>query len=227
VAALTKPPKGSSEGRPSKSFTLDEATKLIEVARDRRVYAYIMVSMLGGVRTEEARALKWSALDLEAGTVSVIRSVRAGGDTKTRKSRRTLKLPLVVVDALKSHRALQAKDRLIVGKMWEDNDYVFATHVGTIMTDHNVRGQFRRALKAAGVDESQWTPRELRHTFVSLLSDSGMTVEDIARLVGHSTLATTERVYRHNLRPALEHGAEAARDADKLETLIQAWRRSR
>ena len=52
-----------------------------------------------------------------------------------------------------------------------------------------------------------WTPRELCHTFISLLLQSGVRIEDIARLVGHSSTAVTERVYRHELRPVLQEGA--------------------
>jgi hypothetical protein len=48
----------------------------------------VAVSMLGGIRTEEARALRGSEVDLEAGTVAVCRSVRRTGETKTEKSRR-------------------------------------------------------------------------------------------------------------------------------------------
>ena len=55
--------------------------------------AYVVLSLLSGVRTEEARALIWDEVDLKAGTVAVYRSVRAKGDTKIRKSRRVLKLP--------------------------------------------------------------------------------------------------------------------------------------
>lgn len=43
---------------------------------------------------------------------------------------------------------------------------------------------------------------------MSLLSDSGVPIEQIARLLGHSGTAVTERVYRHQLRPVLEEGAE-------------------
>jgi len=50
------------------------------------------VSLLGGLRTEEARALRWSDVDLEAGTVTVVRSVRLSGETKTKESRRAVQL---------------------------------------------------------------------------------------------------------------------------------------
>ena len=50
---------------------------------------------------------------------------------------------------------------------------------------------------------------ELRHTFVSLMSESGIAVEEIARLAGHSSSRTTEVVYRHELRPVITSGADA------------------
>jgi len=48
----------------------------------------------------------------------------------------------------------------------------------------------------------------MRHTFVSVLSASGVPVESIALLAGHDRTATTESVYRHEIRPALTQGAE-------------------
>ena len=57
-------------------------------------------------------------------------------------------------------------------------------------------------------DPADWTPRELRHSFVSLLSDAGVPVEKIARLVGHAGTATTEIVYRKQIRPVVMGGAE-------------------
>ena len=59
----------------------------------------------------------------------------------------------------------------------------------------------------AGV--GRWQLRELRHTFVSLMSESGIAVEEIARLAGHSSSRTTEVVYRHELRPVITTGADA------------------
>jgi integrase len=52
-------------------------------------------------------------------------------------------------------------------------------------------------------------PRELRHSFVSLLSDHGLPLEEISRLVGHSSTAVTELVYRKQIRPVIQSGATA------------------
>ena len=77
--------------------------------------------------------------------------------------------------------------------------------------DHSdVRRAFRTAIGGAdGVDPARWTPRELRHSFVSLLSDCGVPLEEISRLVGHRSTTVTELVYRQQIRPVLESGAVA------------------
>jgi integrase len=217
VVPLCTIPKGQP-GRPSKSLTLDQAKTLLAAAEDTRLYAYIAVSLLTGARTEELRALTWDHVDLDGRpdddppvppSIMVWRSVREGGDTKTRKSRRTLALPQRCVTALRGHREQQDQDRERAGKTWQDHALVFTTSVGTELDAANVRRAFRRAIKKSGLNPKEWTPRELRHSFVSLLSDSGVSIEDIAELVGHAGTRVTEQVYRHQLRPVLLGGAVA------------------
>jgi len=57
AAALVKPPKGQRAGRPSKSLTLEQAMALMDAAKGTRLEAYITLSLLAGLGTEEARAL--------------------------------------------------------------------------------------------------------------------------------------------------------------------------
>ena len=133
------------------------------------------------------------------------RSVRARGDTKTRTSRRTLALPELAVTALQALHHHTAP---------EPGDLVFCTATGRVLDAGNVRRFFRAVCTAAGIGPG-WTPRELRHTFVSLMSDSDVAVEEIARLVGHASSNVTETIYRHQLRPVLTTGAE------KMDTLLK------
>ena len=223
VAALVKPPKGQRAGRPSKSLTLEQAMALLTAAKGTRLEAYIILSLLTGLRTEEARALRWdhtvawvnnqwqpvadAGFAHEQLAVFVWRSQRAGGDTKTPRSRRTLALAHRCGETLREQRIRQAADRLIAGGLWQDHNLVFASTVGTPLDDHNVRRQFRKITEAAGLGTT-WVPRELRHTFVSLLSAHGVPVEAIALLAGHNQTATTEMVYRQQIVPALTRGAE-------------------
>jgi integrase len=66
---------------------------------------------------------------------------------------------------------------------------------------------FKRVCIQAGIGDG-WTPRELRTSFVSLMSQHGVGIEEIARLAGHATTRTTEIVYRRELRPVITTCAE-------------------
>jgi len=232
VAALADTPTGQ-QGRPSKSLTLDQALAVIAAAetlpvmelrpglKDVRrpaalMYAYIVLSLLCGLRTEEARALRWAHVDLDGDPaarppvpphIAVWRSVRAHGETKTDRSRRTLALPAAAVHALRTWSGLQAGERLAAGDGWQDTGLVFTTHLGAALDAGNVRKMFKRVCIAAGAGDV-WTPRELRTSFVSLMSHRGVSIEEIARLVGHASTRTTEVVYRRELRPVITTGAE-------------------
>jgi integrase len=219
VVLLCELPTGQA-GRPSKALTLSEATALLDTAEAdaSTLGAYIVVALLTGARTEELRALMWSHVDIAGQPdaappipphVQVWRSVRSGGDTKTRKSRRTLALPGRCVAALTAHRLRQAATRAQAGDRWADLDLVYASEIGTALDAANVRRGFRRIANAAGLDAARWTPRELRHSFVSLLSDDGVPLEQISRLVGHSGTAVTELIYRKQIRPVIDDGATA------------------
>ncbi|WP_228994532.1 tyrosine-type recombinase/integrase [Streptomyces sp. DH8] len=212
VALLVTVPEGRA-GRPSKALNLEQAKAVLGAARGSRLYAYLVLSLLGGVRTEEARPLTWDHVYLnpEDGIpphVAVWRSVRRHGETKTRKSRRTIALPKQVVDVLVEHLRWQKQERASHGIEWRPDSRVFTTRSGEPLDAANVRRDFRAIVKKAGLDP-EWTPRELRHSFVSLLSDHGIPLERIAMLVGHSSQATTEAVYRKQLRPVITQGAEA------------------
>jgi integrase len=222
VVLLCDLPTGQ-EGRPSKALTFEQAEAILAAAEadQSTIGTYIVVSLLSGARTEEMRPLVWAHVDLEGKPkadppvpphVMVWRSVRAGGDTKTRKSRRTLALPKRSVDALRAHQVRQDRFRSsrlksTTGKGWTDHDLVFASETGTELDAANVRRAFRRIAKVADLAANDWTPRELRHSFVSLLSDGGVPIEKISLLVGHSGTTVTEAVYRHQIRPVVQDGA--------------------
>jgi integrase len=206
VSALVDTPRGR-EGRPSQSLTLDQASALLEAAKSSRLHAFIVLCLLTGVRSEEARALTWEHVDLEARTISMWRSVRAHGDTKTNRSRRTLKLPEIAVEALRRQRERQARERAEAGELWQEHGLVLTTSVGTGYESHNLRRDFRRVTAAAGLG-ARWVPKELRTSFVSMMSYQGVPVEEIARLAGHASSRTTEVIYRRELRPVITTGAE-------------------
>lgn len=219
VAALVREVPQGRAGRPSKSLTLAQSKAILSHLRPDPFYPYFVVSLMTGARTEELRALTWSNtfLGMDDSTdpptpphINVVRSVRKMGDTKTRRSRRSLALPAHCVVVLEEHRLALAQAEEDAGPRWQDNDLVFPSKVGTEWDASNVRKAFRKAIHGVdGIDPAEWTPRELRHSFVSTLSDHGVPIEEIARLVGHSSTSVTETVYRHQIRPVIQTGASA------------------
>jgi integrase len=136
VVELTEVPTGQA-GRRSKSLSAEQADDVLTKTTLDRLHSYIVVSLLTGARTEELRALGWDHVHLDPDSgppyLEVWRSVRAHGDTKTRKSRRTLALASLCVDALRVQRVQQAKDRLAAGERWTETGLVFTTRLGTGM----------------------------------------------------------------------------------------------
>ena len=233
VAALADTPKGQ-EGRPSKSLTLDQAVAVITAAetlpvmelrpglKDVRrpaelMHAYIVLSLLCGLRTEEARALRWAHVDLDGDPaarppvpphVAVWRSVRDPRRDQDRavpphprpprrwRSRRCAPGP-----------AARPASGSRPGNAGRTPGWCSPPICGAALDAGNVRKMFKRICTEAGTGDG-WTPRELRTTFVSLMSHRGVSIEEIARLVGHASTRTTEIVYRRELRPVITTGAE-------------------
>ena len=140
-------------------------------------------------------------------TTRALRADRAGGDTKTPRSRRALKLAQMAVGALREWQVDQVAEREAAGSYGQDTGRVFTTATGTPLGARHIRKMFQDVCERAGLGRD-WAPRDLRHTFVSLLSDDGMAIEKIARLAGHASSHVTETVYRQELRPVLQEGAE-------------------
>jgi integrase len=219
VAMLCEVPVGQP-GRPSKSLTWEQAEAVLTAAEsaDSTIGEYIVTSLLSGGRTEELRPLTLpdvhfpdenSEHDKDGALthIDVVRSVRAGGDTKTKKSRRSIAIAQRAARALRRQIARVDRMRRVAGDGWKENQLVFPSQVGTELDRHNLLRDFRRVLNKAGLTGKEWTPRELRHSFVSLLSDAKVPIEVISRLVGHSGTTVTETVYRHQIRPVVQEAA--------------------
>lgn len=208
-------PRGRSAGRPSKAMGLEKFLTLLEFSsmlwnelerpdRDAWLWPYVALTLLCGVRAEEARALLWDDVDLDEGVVWVRRSDRFKGQTKTETSKRRLKLDDedVGVRALREQAVHQARLRVAAGDLWEDSGRVFTTALGAGMNDEQVRLPFKRLCSRAGIGDD-WVPRETRKTFATLLKETGLEVADIAAALGHARETTTRKYYIEEAEPVL------------------------
>lgn len=215
VAAVATIPTETKPKRSRRSLSPDEARTLLDAFTTERLGAMFATSLLVGLRPGEAAGLWWEDLDLDAGLVNVTRGVRLVNgraeivdDLKTERSKRTIGLPVELVDRLKVHRREQTVERL-AASTWLDERLVFSSPRGGILSPPNVRRDLERICVERDVDPV--TPNELRHSCASLLSDEGVSNEELADLLGHTTTRMVDQTYRHRIRPVVDVAARSRR----------------
>jgi hypothetical protein len=132
----------------------------------------------------------------------------AGGDTKTRMSRRTLELPNDCVVALRAHRRWRTRSRLRSPARWPDNDLVFTTQLGTPLDAANVRRAFRQEAEHAGL-QAEDGHRVSCGTVSFHCCRAGIPVEDI-----RICWATRTRVRRKRVSQGVAPGTTTLREGD-------------
>jgi integrase len=160
-------------------------------------------------RSQERREI-WAELKALRAEWRKVRTTLRTTEPKSVRSRRTIRLPAIVVAALKAHRTRQLKDRLAAGKAWEDSGLVFTTPIGTAVDSRNVTREFRAVLKDAELPAIRF--HDLRHTAATLLLAQGVDPRTIMETLGHSQISLTLNTYSHVL-PALQLDAAAKMDA--------------
>jgi integrase len=163
-------------------------------------------------RSEERRAIRRQLAELRLKWRPVATSLSLV-EPKTKKSRRSIRMPAVVVAALKAHRARQREERMRAGAGWEESGLVFVTEIGTALDARNVTREFHALLQAAKLPRVRF--HDLRHTAATLLLAQGVDPRTIMETLGHSQISLTLNTYAHVL-PALQE--EAANRIDAILT---------
>jgi integrase len=206
--AVKAPQAHKKEVRP---LNPTQVKALLFAARGDRLEALYVLAIHTGLRRSEILGLKWTDVDLDAGTLAVQRSLERGGTfnpPKRNKSRRTVKLTGQAIEALKGHRARQNEERLRLGSLWEDHDLVFPNRVGKPMNADNLyHREFKPLLNTAGL--SGFTFHSLRHTCATLLLSRNVNPKIVQEMLGHATISQTMDTYSHVMPGMGDVAAEA------------------
>jgi integrase len=208
VAKLSTAPR--SEKAEITPLTVDQARLLLGGVQGHRLEALYSVALAVGLRRGEACALAWPDIDLEAGTLTVRRTlqrIKADGSKrgalrftempKTASSRRFIPLPPMAIRSLRDHQARQAQERLFMGDDWKGAplDLVFSTTLGTPVEPRNVLRHLQQTLITLKLPHHRF--HDLRHTAASLLLAQGCTLHTVKEILGHSQIALTANLYGH------------------------------
>ena len=217
VASLVTPPR--LERREMTTLSPEQARTLLEAAAGDRLAALYVLAINTGMRQGEILALRWRDVDLDGGTLQVKATLQSAGEEfvfaepKTAHSRRQVALNRPAAEALSSHRARQAEERLQLGAAREDNDLVFANEVGRPIAAANLRNRsFWPLLVRAGLPRIRF--HDLRHTAATLLLGRGVHPKIVSEMLGHSQIAITLDLYSH-VTPTMQRQA-----ADELEAAL-------
>ncbi len=190
-----------------KPLSPDQARKLIETAYStgNRYAALYVLALHTGLREGEMLGLMWDDLDLDASgatpTLQVRRTLsetRTGHKFELPKSGkgRSIKLSRKAVEALRSHRARQAGEKLRLGSLWQEGGLVFPTTTGTTTSGTNLLGRyFKPLLKRADLPAVRL--HDLRHTCATILLMAGKHPKYVQELLGHASISITLDTYSH------------------------------
>lgn len=188
--------------REAKHLPADVVTAVLRAAEDSRYHPALVLAVATGLRRGEVCALRWDAVDLDAGTLRVISTVSrvdrrlVFSEPKTDRSRRTVPLSPAVVSMLKKHRTAQKEDRLRAGNQWTETGYVFTTELGTVVDPRNLLRVVQVAAKKAKVEGVG--AHTLRHSAATAWLEAGVPLKVASDLLGHSSVAITADIYMHS-----------------------------
>lgn len=203
-----------------KTLSVEEVNRLWIATQGDRFHAMWVLLPMTGLRIGEARAPRWSDIDLDKGRLVVNRSVQAQKgqgevfvEPKTGKGR-TVELADVVVQALQGHAD---REEFAGGKKLRTSDaLVFRTATGQPVDYRRVYRNWSAALKKAGLPHVGI--HALRHTAASLMLQQGEHPKVVAEMLGHASVGITLDLYSH-VAPTMQREA-----VNRLDALLQGDR---
>lgn len=219
AAALSTAPRMDKAERTY--LTTAQVRRVIEDGRDEAFWPLWVLILTTGLRVSEALGLGWADVDLAGGTLTVKRQlVRRGGAwdvdlPKTRKSRRTILLTPVAVEALAEQKRRQDADRAAYGEAdtVPIKAAVFTMPDGGLVYAENLRKPRQRMLRRLGLPLV--TTHDMRHSAASMMLTAGVPLPVIADILGHSSIRVTADLYAHI-------GTDLRRDAaDRLAEALR------
>jgi len=228
VARVKPPCRADFEARVPTRQEVQRLLTTADEANDRMGALWTLLA-LTGARIGEMLALRWDAVSWERRSIAITQSVSIDSERnpiittpKTARGRCVVSLGTdpTAIEALKRHRARQNVDKLRLGPDYSDNGLVFASAVGTAMSERNAIREYKEALERAGFskeDRKRIRIHDLRHYHVTDAAHSGANVKDLSARVGHASVAFTLDKYA----AAFEGG-----DSDIADTVGRRLRQS-
>ncbi|MFL6305087.1 MAG: tyrosine recombinase XerC [Candidatus Sulfotelmatobacter sp.] len=211
-ADLVKPPR--IERREMSVLSADATAELLEAVRDTTLHVPVLLGVLCGLRRGEIVALRWRAVDLEHGQLSVVASTEQTSTAVREKPPksgrgRTVALPSLLTDELRQYRIKQAEALLRLGVRLNDDHHVVMKADGQPIQPRSLTHAFEIFLRQRKLPRVRL--HDLRHTHATQLLASGVHPKVAQERLGHSSVAITLDLYSHVL-PGIQEAAASRVD---------------
>jgi integrase len=178
-----------------------QVTRFLALVQLHRLHAFFNLALTTGMRCGELQALRWQDIDWEKSILQVkltaneIRGHITFNSPKTRASLRTIHLSPSTVEMLISHRTRQEQERQALEGGWQNSGLVFASDVGTPLSNANLRRLF--ILQSTKAELPVIRLHDMRHTAATAMIRRGYATKLVADILGHSDPGFTLREYAH------------------------------
>lgn len=162
-------------------LTREECRALLGVCSDDTCGTMVRLALYTGMRLGELLGLQWDDLDLEKGYLTV-RHNMVRGVVGSPKNNRVRHLPLTP----------ELRDQLVQFKSTTKtaSPFVFRREDGEDFNYRNMEYRLGRLCAKAGIKPVGW--HTLRHTFATLLTESGTPIRAVQTFLGHASISMTE-----------------------------------
>ena len=183
--------------RPVAVLDAERLAALVAAGSSARWRTALGLAGFAGLRVAEIRALRWSDVNLDTGTIAVTRSMLRDGAEKAPKTAAGVR----AVPILPALRRLLIAWRL-ASPHTRPGDFVIGTADGGPVQERNVRRALESAKAAAGLKDTdgRLSLHALRHSCLSALATGGLAPTTLAEVAGHSDPGFTLRCYSRDGR---------------------------
>ncbi len=182
-------------------YTAENLKKLYQLVEGHWLETVVHLAGSLGLRREEICGLRWNSVDFQARKIHIREARTAAGakvidkETKNRSSTRVLHMGDDIYHLLRQERRRQNEKRLSMGADWPNSGMVAVDKRGKPFSPNSLSMSFTRFIRNSGLPPL--TLHGLRHTFATVASTQGAPLFDIGKALGHSTPATTGKIYTH------------------------------
>ena len=191
-----------------RSMSAREQRALLDAIRGTHDELFLRIMLQCGLRPGEVIALTWMDVDLSAGTLSVNKAMKkdgAVGSPKSAAGYRVLPIPADLLELMRSEKGSPFElvcpkqkggyhTKSSLRKLWQRTEAAIAAQLDPGSPIALVRNDEQRPLRLY----------DLRHTYCTNLEKAGVPINIAARLMGHSDISVTSKIYTHASDEALE-----------------------